>query len=77
MVSVMTNTEHLAKLEELFDLDPGCLQPETELDGLDEWDSVNMLSLIIFMDEEYDLAINGDDIKQFKTIGDILNKISA
>lgn len=77
MVSVMTNTEHLAKLEELFDLDPGRLQPETELDGLDEWDSVNMLSLIIFMDEEYDLAINGDDIKKFKTIGDILNKISA
>lgn len=73
----MTNSENLAQLEELFDLDPGSLQPETELDGLEEWDSVNKLSLIILLDEKYEVIIDGNDIKEFKNINDILKKMAA
>lgn len=68
----MTEAEKMALLEELFDVAAGAIEVSTVLDDLDEWDSVNKLSLIILMDEEFGRAIDGQDIKALKTIGDIL-----
>jgi acyl carrier protein len=73
----MTDTEKLAKLEELFDVEAGSLQAGVLLDELEEWDSVNKLSLIILMDEEFGQAIDGHDIKKLKTVGDILEMMAG
>ena len=68
----MTDAEKIALLEELFDVATGAIEPATVLDDLEEWDSVNKLSLIILMDDEFSRAIDGQDIKAYKTVGDIL-----
>lgn len=73
----MTEAEKLAMLAELFDIEVEELQPETALDDLEEWDSVNKLSLIIMMDDAFDRAIDGDLIKILKTVQDILNLMAA
>lgn len=44
---------------------------ETSFKDLDEWDSMLALSIIAMVDEEYDKTINGEDIKQAITIGDL------
>ena len=50
---------------------------ETIYKELDEWSSLITLSIIAMIDEEYDITINGDDIRNSDTIKDLFNTIKA
>ncbi len=69
----MDKQKKLALLEDMFEMDEGTLKEETRLDDLDEWDSLAKLSLIVLMDDEFEKKLSGLEIKEFVTIGDILN----
>ena len=69
----MENTKKLELLTELFELEDGELTPETELDSLEEWDSVMKLSLIVMIDDECGKTLGSAQIKEFKTIQDIMD----
>ena len=51
--------------------------PNTEFKELEEWSSLIALSIIAMVDEEYEVALKGDDIKGSKTIEDLFNKVQA
>lgn len=68
----MTDQEKIALLEECWEIDEGTLTPETALEDVDEYDSMGKLSLIVLMDDEFDVKLTGDIIKGFETVGDIL-----
>ena len=67
----MTQQEKIDALADIFEVDPGELTPETALDTL-AWDSMAMLSVIACVNEHFGKRIPGNQIKNFKTIGDIL-----
>ena len=69
----MTNEEKIALLEDMLELDNGSLKPETELSSIDEYDSMAKLSLIVLMDDEFSKKLSGEQIRQFKTVQDILD----
>ena len=71
----MTESEKLALLEELFELEEGELTPEMLLEEIDSYDSMSRLSLIVMMEDEFGAKLDGADIKTLKTIGDILNRM--
>jgi acyl carrier protein len=50
---------------------------DTQFKNLDEWDSMIALSIIAMMDEEYEVTINGDDIKKANTIEDLFQVIET
>ena len=54
--------------DQFEDLDPSVLSPETEFKQLDGWNSLVALSVIAMIDDEYDVTIKGDDIRNSKTI---------
>lgn len=68
----MELTKKLALIEEALDVEEGSLTPETPLDGVEEWDSIAMLSLIAMLDEEFGKTISGKELKALKTVADIL-----
>lgn len=68
----MTEQEKIALIEETLELDEGTLTPETVLEDVDEYTSMAKLSLIVMMDDEFDVKLTGDVIKGFKTVADIL-----
>lgn len=68
----MTNREKLALLEDMLELDEGALTEDMELDGVDGYDSMAKLSLIVLMDDEFHVKLTGAQIKTFKTVGDIV-----
>lgn len=68
----MTDKEKIALIEEALELDEGTLTADTELDDVDEYDSMAKLSLIVMMDDEFGVKLTGDVVKGFKTVGDIL-----
>ncbi len=68
----MELTKKLALIEEALDTEEGVLTPETSLDGVEEWDSLTMLSLIAMLDDEFGKTISGKELKALKTVADIL-----
>lgn len=68
----MTNEKKLELLEELFEVEAGEIQPETELAAIESWDSMTKLSLIVLMDDECGKKLTSETIKEFKTVSDIM-----
>ena len=69
----MINEEKIVLLEDMLELDNGSLKPETVLADIDEYDSMAKLSLIVLMDDECGKKLTGEQIREFKTIQDILD----
>ncbi len=71
-----TLDEFVALFAEQFDeTDPGVFTATTLYHDLDEWSSLIGLSVIAMVDEEFDVALKGDDVKSSATVEDLYNKI--
>lgn len=57
------------------DTDPSEIQAETVFKELEEWSSLIALSVIAMVDEEYDVTIKGDDIRNSVTVEDLFNAV--
>ena len=68
----MTEKEKIALLEDMLELESGTLNSDTELSSIEEYDSMAKLSLIVLMDDEFDKKLTGEQIRMFKTVGDII-----
>jgi len=60
-------------LEEMLELDEGSLDVSVELDTIESWDSMAAISLIALVDEHFDKRLTATQIKEFKTVQDIIN----
>jgi acyl carrier protein len=63
------------------EIDSTIITAETEFRSIEEWSSLTALSIIAMVDQEYNVMLKGDDIRNSKTIGDIykivVSKIKA
>ena len=63
---------------DLFDeTDTEDITATTQFKDLEEWSSLVALSVIAMVDEEYDITIKGDDIRNSKTIEDLFNIVKS
>lgn len=69
----MSIEEKLSLLAETFEIDKSEISKDTVLTDLTCWDSMTKLSLIALMDDEFNKKLTGEQIRSFKTIGDILD----
>lgn len=53
------------------------LTVDTVFKSLDEWTSPAALSVIAMIDDEYEVSINGNDIRNLETIGDLFELIKS
>ena len=60
-----------------FSTDDDFAQYWPEYKNLDEWSSLIALSIIAMVDEEYDVALKGDDIRNTVTIEDLYNLVKS
>lgn len=63
--------------DQFDDTDPSVFTAETNFHNLDEWSSLIALSIIAMVDEEYDVTLKGDDIKNAQTVEDLFNTVKA
>ena len=59
------------------DTDASEIKAGTVFKELDEWSSLIALSVIAMVDEEYDITIKGDDIRNSNTVEDLFNAVKA
>ena len=59
------------------DTDPASITADTDFHALEEWSSLIALSIIGMINEEYDVAVKGDDIRNAKTVGDLYEVVKS
>ena len=63
--------------EQFDDTDANEIKAETVFKELDEWSSLIALSIIAMVDEEYDVTLKGDDIRNSNTVEDLFNIVKS
>ena len=61
--------------EQFDDTDASEITAATVFHDLDEWSSLISLSVIAMVDEEFDVALKGDDVKNSITVEDLYNRV--
>ena len=74
----MELNEFVEKFAEQFDdTDASEITAATKFHDLDEWSSLIGLSVIAMVDEEFDVALKGDDVKNAVTVEDLYKNVIA
>jgi len=63
--------------EQFDDTDATEIKAETVFKELDEWSSLIALSVIAMVDEEYEVTLKGEDIRNSTTVEDLFNAVKA
>ncbi len=69
----MNRQEIINLIEDTLELDLNSVEESTQLADLDEYDSMAKLSIIVLADDEFDKKLTGEQMREFKTIGDIVS----
>ena len=73
-----TLDEFVTLFAEQFDeTDPSTIKADTVYHEFDEWSSLIGLSVMAMVDEEFEVALKGDDVKNSVTVEDLYNKVIA
>lgn len=66
----------IKKLENEFeDLEKGLLNPNFNFREIEDWSSMHALVIIALIDSEYDVLLNGGDLKGAETVQDLFDMI--
>ncbi|MDE7382176.1 MAG: acyl carrier protein [Muribaculaceae bacterium] len=49
------------------------IKAETVFKEIEEWSSLSALSIIAMVDEEYDVVLKGEDLRNCSTVEDVFN----
>ena len=63
--------------DQFDETDPEVFKANTNLIDLEEWSSLNALSVISMVDDEYNVTLKGDDIRNSNTIEDLYNVVKG
>ncbi len=69
----MNNEQKIRMIEEALEIESNGLSEETLLAGVAEYDSMAKLTLIVLCDDEFNKKLTGEQIKEFKTVKDIVD----
>lgn len=70
----MKTSVFLEKLQEELEEDE-TLTPETKLKSLESYDSISLLAIIAFVDENFSKKIETKHFKDIETVSDLMNVI--
>jgi len=59
------------------DTDVNEIKADTKFRELEEWSSLTALSVIAMIDEEYEVAIKGNDMRSATTVEDLYNVVKS
>ena len=74
----MDIAEFIAKVEnEIDEIKPGMLKPDTHFRSISEWSSMHALIIIALVDTDYDVTITGEDLRNSQTMNDLFNIVKS
>lgn len=74
-MNLKTFVENFA--DQYDDTDPSEIKPETIFKDLDEYSSLTALSIIAMVDDEYNVSLKGDDMRNTSTVEELYNLVKS
>jgi acyl carrier protein len=71
----MNEQEFIASIEELLEIDPGSISLETQLDSLEQWDSLAFVSFLALADSKYGVRVTPTELRASKSIADLMKLV--
>lgn len=69
----MTEEEKLESIADVLEMEKDEISRETILEECEAWDSIAILSVISIINEEFNRFPHADEIKAYKTVGDLMD----
>lgn len=63
--------------DQFEDIDINKICPETSFRDLDEWSSLIALSVLAMIDEEYDVQLKGEEMRNAKTVQQLFDLVQS
>lgn len=63
--------------DQFEDIDINKISPETSFRDLDEWSSLIALSVLAMIDEEYDVQLKGEEMRNAKTVQQLFDLVQS
>ncbi|MBX7093289.1 MAG: hypothetical protein K1X56_01085 [Flavobacteriales bacterium] len=68
----------MSKIEHEIDgMAPGTLKPDIPYREIDSWSSMHSLIIIALMETEYDVAVNGEDLRKCNTVRELYDLVKS
>lgn len=77
MKNNFTNEKFLLDIKEALEIEDHEVNLNDEFRDYGEWDSLNRLSLIVMLDDEYGCQIEHQSFEKLKTIQDLIDTVRA
>lgn len=68
----MDTKDFLLALDELLELPAGTLTGDEELESIDTWDSLAVISFIALVDEKIGTVVDGEPLARARTVKDLM-----
>ena len=72
----MTTEEKMDFIADILELELDDFNANSVLDEIEEWDSLAAISYIVMMDEQFNKKPSPEEIREFKTVQDILDTMN-
>ena len=70
--------DFIKKIEnEIEEIEPGSLKPDTNYRNIPGWSSMHALIIIALIDTEYNVTITGSDIRSCQTVNDLFTIVKS
>jgi len=73
----MTEKEFIEKCCLALEVESGKLNRDSAPDNVETWDSLGYLSLIAMIDSELGISIEGDELQELETLGNIIDELKS
>ena len=73
----MTDKEFIEKCCIALEVDPGELDRDSSPDNVETWDSLGYLNLIAMIDTELGISIEGDELQELGTLGNLIDELKS
>jgi len=71
MDAYMTSDEFLGNFAEILEVPVDTISLQTSLDSLDNWDSINVLTYMMMVDEKLSRQVDPDAVANSQTVSDL------
>lgn len=68
----MNKQQFLEMLTEILEADAGTIKGDEDLENLENWDSLAVITFIAAVDEKMNFVVSGEQLSKAKTVGDLM-----
>jgi acyl carrier protein len=69
--------EFLVEFGELLEIDRSKLSIDYQLEDNENWDSLALISVIVMMDEHFQITVSNESLRKCEVVGDLMELIEA